>query len=420
MQVDMEDTGLRKKLQVRAFALTWFSYGSYYLTRKNFAVVKSRLNEDLGVSMTTLGHIDTVYLATYAVGQFLNGALGDRFGARRIIGIGMLASGALAWWFAMSNTAVLFAVAFGLNGLFQSTGWPNNVKAMGAWFGREARGKVMGFWCTCYQVGGLVASALATFLLVHFGWRSAFMAPGVWVSSFGVVILLFLVERPRDRGLAPADESPVLDGSVVSTAPKVGFLQVLRIPAVWALGGSYFGLKLIRYSLLFWLPYYLTKKLGYDEGVAGYMSTAFEAGGIIGAIVTGWLSDRYFTKRRMRLVVPNLMILAAALALYGLIGDLGIYVNLVSMAACGFLLFGPDALISGAAAQDVGGPGATGSAAGIINGMGSIGAILQGVLTTYVSQAYGWDTLFYVFVVVAIVSALILAPLAFRRATGGS
>ena len=413
----MEDRALRKKLQARAFGLTWLSYASYYLTRKNFAIVKSRLHAEMGVSMDTLGAIDTFYLAAYAIGQFVNGALGDRFGARRMIGIGMLASGALAWLFGMSDTAVVFGIAFGLNGLFQSTGWPNNVKAMGAWFGREARGKVMGFWCTCYQVGGLVANALAAFLLVQFGWRSAFVVPGVWVSSFGVVILLFLVERPRDRGLAPADERPVAAGPQAEQREKGGFLQVLRIPAVWALGGSYFGLKLIRYSLLFWLPFYLHQRLHYDEGTAGYMSTAFEAGGILGAVITGWLSDRYFAKRRMRLVVPNLMILAASLALYGLIGDAGLTVNVLSMAACGFLLFGPDALISGAAAQDLGGGTSTASAAGIINGMGSVGAILQGILTTQISQRYGWDVLFYVFVVLAVLSAVVLAPLAFRKPT---
>ena len=67
-----------RRLQVLVFALTWLSYASYYLTRKNLSVVKSRLHDTLGVSMTVLGEIDTLYLACYALGMFASGALGDR------------------------------------------------------------------------------------------------------------------------------------------------------------------------------------------------------------------------------------------------------------------------------------------------------------------------------------------------------
>jgi len=88
-----------------------------------------------------------------------------------------------------------------------------------------------------------------------------------------------------------------------------------------------------------------------------------------------------------------------------------------SLAAVGFLLFGPDTLISGAAAQNLGGGSATASAAGIINGFGSfgsLGAACQGMLTAFVSERFGWDALFLVFVAVAALSTIVLLPLAWR------
>ena len=51
------------------------------------------------------------------------------------------------------------------------------------------------------------------------------------------------------------------------------------------------------------------------------------------------------------------------------------------MVLIGFLLFGPDALVSSVAAQDLGGAAASGTAAGFINGVGSVGAILQASVT---------------------------------------
>jgi sugar phosphate permease len=401
----------RRRLQARTFGLTWLSYASYYATRKNFSVVKSRLDTDLHVGVAALGAIDTAYLVAYAAGQFLNGALGDRFGARRMIGLGMLATALASCAFGFGSTPPVFLVAFGVNGLAQATGWPNTVKTMGAWFERSVRGRVMGIWSTNYQVGGLVATAAATALLVRHGWRVAFFVPSAWVALVGGVVLLALVERPADRGLSIESEPFVEPESQPVGSP---FGAMMRTPAVWILGIAYFGLKLIRYSLLFWLPFFLTRRLGYDEGASGYMSTAFEAGGIAGCVAVGWLADRRFAANPIRLVVPVLGALAGALVLVRVAAPHGPAAVVSSLATIGFLLFGPDTLISGAAAQNLGRGRATASAAGIINGFGSVGAACQGMLTAFVSERFGWDALFLVFVAVAAFSAIALVPLAWR------
>jgi sugar phosphate permease len=184
--------------------------------------------------------------------------------------------------------------------------------------------------------------------------------------------------------------------------------DLFRLPAFWSIGTAYFCLKLIRYSILFWLPFYLTKALGYSEERAGYLSVSFEVGGIIGAIVVGLVSDRFFPNRRRAVSSSFLFGLAAALLLYTRLAPLGPVANFLSMALIGFCLFGPDALVSGAMAQDLGGPLAAATAAGAINGMGSLGAILQGRVTSTISTAYGWDALYYVFVGLAAFAAVAL------------
>ena len=147
------------------FALTWIAYASYYLCRKQLAVTKAALAEQLHLSLGTLGAIDTGYLVAYAAGQFASGMICDVIGPRRLVGWGMLACGAATVAFGLGSTGNVFAVSFALNGLFQSTGWPGNVKAMSAWLEPSERGRVMGWWSTCYQMGGLVATAVATRLL---------------------------------------------------------------------------------------------------------------------------------------------------------------------------------------------------------------------------------------------------------------
>ena len=84
--------------------------------------------------------------------------------------------------------------------------------------------------------------------------------------------------------------------------------------------------------------------------------------------------------------------------------------NFLAMMLVGALLFGPDSLVSGAVSQDIGGPHAAALACGIINGLGSIGAIFQGFMTDYVSRTYGWDMLFIIFQFLAILATLSLLP----------
>ncbi len=403
----------------RAFSLTWLSYATYYFGRKGIGVARSAIEEAMGKS--ALHGVETVYLAMYALGQFVSGGIGDRIGARRLVGFGMLLSAAACVAFGFSHLALLFVVAMAINGLAQSSGWPGNVKAMAEWVPSQRRGALMGVWATCYQVGGIVASVVATAFLASYGWRGAFVGPGLCIAIVGLMVIAWLKPGPlvspaleERRALGTALEErralgTALERELESTV-KAARRAVLRSVTLWSYGASYFCIKLIRYSLLFWLPYYLETVLHYSRKDAGYFSTSFEIGGIVGTLVLGALSDKMRHIPRSVFAAVSLVGLALALWLYLAVGGLGPAYNFASMALCGALLFGPDALLSGAAVQDAGGPYAAALAAGVVNGLGSIGGILQEAVTRGVSAAWGWNALFYVFLSLALLAAASLLP----------
>jgi sugar phosphate permease len=185
--------------------------------------------------------------------------------------------------------------------------------------------------------------------------------------------------------------------------------MLLRNPLIYGYGGCYFCLKLIRYSLLFWLPFYLHTALGFEQGAAGYLSTSFEVGGVLGSIGMGYLADRT-TRSRGALCAGSIALLALALHVYAQLGQAPAVWHFVVMAVIGMLLFGPDALLSGAVAQDLGGVRAAGTAAGIVNGMGSFGALCQGALTVWVQHTFGWQALFHALFMFALLGGLCLVP----------
>ena len=395
-----------------AWGLTWVVYASYYLGRKGFSVVKKKLHDELGVSEAALGLIDTLYLSTYALGQFGSGVIGDRIGARRLLGYGLLLCAAFSAGFGLSNAALGFGLAFCLNGFAQSTGWPGTTRAMAEWTTPRNRGTVMSFWATCYQVGGIVASVVAGYLLKHHGWRWVFIVPAIWLGLLAVIVLLVLKPgpAPTEAVVVGASGRPPIEAETDRLLAASAQQALLRNPVLWFYGASYFFIKFIRYAVLFWMPYYLAKRQGYAEDVAAYVSTAFEVGGIAGVIAIGTISDRVPRGvSRSLLAAASLVFLAFALLAYNALST-SVGGSVLGLTLVGAALFGPDSLISGAAAQDAGGARAAATATGFVNGLGSIGAILEGLFVPWLSRNYGWQALFPVLVGLAVLAALCLVP----------
>jgi sugar phosphate permease len=391
-----------------AWAVSWIAYATYYAGRKGFPLAKKKIHDQLGVSVEALGLIDTVYLGAYALGQFVNGLLGDHTGARRLVGVGMLLSAAACAGFGMMNGALAFGLFYVVNGLAQSTGWPGTTRAMAEWTLPETRGTVMGYWATCYQAGGLAWGFFCTLLVAAHGWRSAFFVPALSMALVGLLVLLTLRPGPNGAGSAVAvAENPSAE---VLAARKAAQRAVYRSGILWSYGACYFFIKFIRYTLLFWLPFYLETALGYAGESAGKISLAFDGGGVIGVIVIGTLSDRLRRYSRSALSAIALVGLTAALMIYTRAAHAGTVANVLALGLVGAMLFAPDSLLSGAAAQDAGGAHAAATATGMVNGVGSVGSMLSGLVVPQVKKHLGWEALVPTLVLLSVFSALALLP----------
>jgi OPA family glycerol-3-phosphate transporter-like MFS transporter len=399
----------------RVFGGTWLAYAGYYLCRKNLAVVMPALRNEAGFSEMDLANVIAIYSLVYAVGHLHNGGLADRFGARRVVGLGMLlcAAANLAMGFVAASFLTLGALAI-VNGFGQSTGWSGTVKNMSAWFRREERGTVMGLWGTCYVLGSFLASVVATWaaydapFLAGLGWKRAFFFPAALLVVVTLGFLLTSRNHPRDVGL-PAPEGsghPAESGATPGTGD--GLRVLARDPTVWLVGLSYFLVKLTRYAFLFWLPLYLADQAGSSVRDAGYTSSLFELVGFAGAIGAGVASDRLFASRRMpvgALMLWGLALVCLAMPTLTAAGPLG---TMIAISLAGVFTFGPDTLLSGATAMDLGGRYA-GTAAGLVNGIGSFGQFVSPYVVAVVVKQWGWDNLFSLFVVLALLGGGLLS-----------
>jgi len=401
--------------------ITWLAYAGFYLTRKSFSVAKVGMGEgtEVGLTATQMAWIDGGYLAAYALGQFLWGMCGDRFGTRRIILVGMLGSIIAGFAMGVSTIVLVFGVFVILQGLGQSTGWAPLTKNFGQFFSQRERGWTMGLWCTNYALGGFVASWFAGFCGERWGYQYAFFGPAAALLVIWVLFLLLQRNRPEDFGLPPieayhGEPVAVIDEDDAPEEETEGSWEIIKDvlsnAMILRLGAVYFFLKPTRYAVLFWGPAYIAEKLSTGMQDSGTLTGLFDIAGPISAFAGGIASDRMFRSRRMPVAVICLFALAVVMLCMQGIPTTKLAVG-VAFFVIGLLVFAPDSLISGTAAVDFGTKKGASTAAGFINGCGSIGAIIGGTLPGFVNtEEYGWNPVFYTLAASLFIAGLLLLP----------
>ena len=447
-------------------ALTFAAYAMYHASRKPPSIVKSVLNPDeesrakgaMGWApfdgedgTRVIGTCDFAFLASYSVGMFFSGHLGDRMDLRKFLTVGMLMSGLWVSMFGMGYYADVHSVWYYVGvqmvaGVMQSSGWPSVVSVMGNWFGKGKRGLIMGIWNAHTSVGNMLGSIIAASALRSANWGMSFIIPGVLTMLTGVLIWNFLVVAPEDVGLPPANSSPsnsvhedadeesvtrrrLLENAQPRGAERekpVGFVAALKIPGVITFSLCLFFTKLVAYTFLYWLPFYIerTEIAGtyLSAAKAGELSVIFDLGGIVGGILAGYVSDKY--NARSMTAAGFVYLSIPVLYMYREFGSYSMSMNLALMALSGMLVNGPYALITTAVSADLGtheslkgNSRALATVTAIIDGTGSIGAAIGPMLTGFITSfSDDWNHVFYMLYVADLFAGLLLTRLIFKEA----
>lgn len=402
-----------RSLQVRIVLLTYLSYFFYYFGRKYFGIITPALIEEGVLTKNQIGLIQTGYLALYSVGQFVCGALGDNLGPRKLIFWGMILSGLAALSIGFFPVFGIILVAYSVNGLAQSSGWSNNCKLISSWIPHRQRGRVMGFWMTCFITGSLAANTLAGYLVGNgYTWKHAIFINGMILLIIGIISGIYLINSPEEKGYRIERRD-----NTNSAAPKnrSSFAKMITHPVILMYGSAYFSLKFVRYTFFTWLPLYLVESKGFSADVSAYATNSFDIGGFMGLILGGLLADKLFSKNRGRLAWYAIIAMTACLFAFRGLAQGGLWMVLLGLSAVGFFLYIADSILSGTAAQDIGGAECSASATGVVNGIGSLGGILSGILPIWLQQKYGWDSVFILFIVLSLVAVAILIPVGMRQ-----
>jgi len=284
----------------------------------------------------------------------------------------------------------------------------------------------MGLWSTNFTVGALTSGWVMALVLDLASWQWCFFTGAGVLAAIWVQFYVLQRNRPEDVGLAAIDD-PVTatdesrPGSDQATAPEPAGLSRAAWTNLLLVAGFYFFAKFIRYGLWSWATYFLKNNYRLSDSRAALYSTVFDVVGILGVMATGFLSDRVFASRRSEVSLIMLLGMVAATGLLMAFGGTSVTVFVILLGAVGFTLFGPDALLTGAGAMDIGSRRLATFAAATISGFGSLGAVVQEVLISrmYNPKQDGLVPIFAMLFGSAAMAAVFCGALVWRNRRGG-
>lgn len=419
-------TAAHRSWRTRVFVATWLSYVGFYFCRKPFSAAKSAIGAQNHWDSVTLGNIWAAYLIAYSIGAFLASRVGTLLGPRRNLLIGMGLSVVVTVAMGIAPSWQVMAGLVFVNGLAQATGWSGNVGTMANWFHKHERGRVMGVWTTNFTTGSLLSGFAMAFILGSASpttapWQMCFYIGACVLGAVWIQFYFLQRDKPEDVGLAPVDD-PVTAVDESTIPDETGPIRLSR--EAWTnlllIAGFYFCAKFIRYAIWSWSAYFLERTYELTGDAANQYATLFDLCGIAGVYATGWASDRFFQSKRAGvslIFVIGMMMVTLLLILFG---GTSVAVFTALLGGVGFFLYGPDALLSGAGAMDIGSRRSAVFATGVIAGFGALGPIVQELVIARMYDAKG--DLGPVFVLLfgsATLAAVFCAMLVIRNRRGG-
>lgn len=277
-----------------------------YVDRQILSILKPDLKLHFGFDDRGYALLVNVFTVGYAAMYPVAGWLVDRFGARRVMLLGIVGWSTACIGAGVTRTLAQFAVCRGVLGLAEPTAFPSQLKVVTTWFPGRLRATANSVSVAGGTFGAVIAPPLVAWLALSFNWQAAFIVPGI----IGLAIAILWAAIYRD---------PPADIMAEATATAGGDRTAFRWGQLW-LTRTLWGILLIRfisdpvwYFCLFWLPGYLRENSGLTLAQVGAVGWIPFLAADLGGIASAAWSDRMVARGTAPLLARKRMLTAVAI-----------------------------------------------------------------------------------------------------------
>lgn len=384
------------------FPLCWGTYVTAYLCRVNLASAMSKLEAAQCASAALLGVVGSSFFAVYAIGQLVNGWLGDRVPPYAFVGTAMAATAVLNLLISASSGFVPLLLLWSLNGYAQSMVWGPLMRILSQSHPPEHKARLSMGMSTSMVAGFLMSWVVFGQLFLDREWPVYFWLPALPAAVFAVVWL----------GMARSRRQPTPKPQAIASA----LAPTIRRDRLWLIALICLCMGLIKESLSLWAPVMFATMLGVDT-----RQSLLYIAIIPGANFVGILFSR-FLLARFREHVPKALGLQFALAcgcaalLLAAGGHLGVWAVLPIAVVSG-TMYGCNSVLLSFIPMGYARHNLVSGLVGFFDFSSYVGAAVSSVLFGVVITSGHYTALFWVWLAAA-AGALVLVALSAYRAPG--
>ncbi|MFZ0522368.1 MAG: MFS transporter [Candidatus Acidiferrales bacterium] len=371
-------------------ALLFFGVTKNYMDRQVLGVLKGTLQHDLGWNDIDYGNLVFAFQAAYAAGMIFVGRLIDRLGTRVGYAVAMVFWSLASMGHAIANSLAGFMVARCALGFGEAGVFPASIKCVAEWFPKKERALATGIFNAGTNIGAIITPLVVPWIVVHWGWRWAFICTGALGFAW-LILWLLLYRKPREHSLCTESEREYIESDAEIAQGKIRWAQLLPHRQMWAFAAGKFMIDPIWWFYLFWIPDYLQREHGLHLTQIGLPILVIYVISDAGSVAGGWLSSNLIRRgfsvnaaRKSAMLVCALSVLPIAIVYR--ISGLWPATLVIGLAAAGHQGFSANLFTL---ASDLFPSRAVGSVVGIGGMTGAIGGMLIAEIVGHVLQWTG-------------------------------
>ncbi|MBP8855257.1 MAG: MFS transporter [Oscillospiraceae bacterium] len=378
--------------QKSIFAVCWITYVLAYLCRVNFSSAMLKISQSMQVTSSQLGAIGSAFFTVYALGQLVNGYIGDRISPYKFVTIAIVGTGILNLAVSMTNSYWVLFVLWTVNGYFQSMLWGPLMRILSQHFDRSQTVHISTGMSTSMVVGYITSWAVFGRAFLYRPWQTYFLIPALMALTAGALWIISSAERTRATAAKP---KPV-------AMPAAQILYTIKKQRLWLVALVCLCMGLIKESLSLWAPLLLTEMLHIQTETSLLLVIIIPIGNFMGILLAGKLMRRKNdVKKTLSYLFLAAVCCSASLFITYRISPIG---SVLAIAAVSGIMYGCNSLLLSYLPISFGGANIVSTLVGLFDFSSYMGAALSSALLGFALQSKNYLAVFGVWALVLTVA----------------
>jgi MFS family permease len=396
-----------EKRWLRVIPIAFVMYTIAYIDRTNISLALPSMTRDLHLTHTEAGNAVGIFFWGYLLLQIPAGYLAERWSAKHLISILLVAWGASSMVTALVHGSQGFLSMRFLLGVTEGGVWPATLVLLSNWFPRRERARANGYWMLCIPAAIVLSSPLSGWILGRWNWRVLLVVEGAFPLLWLVIWWAAISDYPRQAPWISMEERDFLEKTIgqeketlhlaardsssgSSPRPSLvrvsSYLRALLRPPIILMTLLYFLENSGNYGYLFWLPSVIDETRRISDLRVGLLFCIPYAMVAAGLIVISRHSDQTGDRARhyaFALAWGSIFLIASVLTL-----RVSPALSFFLVAMVGFGSYGGKGLFWAIPSETLP-PNIAGTAIGVINSVGNLSGWFGPFLIGYLRQRTG-------------------------------